>query len=196
MCETELDEIVQKTFKISYTITSNEEEEMSLHDRDTYFLSIPADKIIDCGLGRASLAGKSYNETFKSRLIDYARFSLSNTEEPSKYSSKMICNLDEFKDTNELNLVCEPPKIMTFYLQYNDYFDAKDDMFPCRKHFVSICPKYFSLHELFIPMSGLRDSISSSQSGNKISQTYNLKAIIGYYGYHYVAFNMCSNGDW
>lgn len=142
------------------------------------------------------MAGSSYNETFKNKLIDYARFTLSSTEEPSKHSSKQICHLDEFKDTNELNLVSEPPKIMTFYLQYNEYFDAKDDIFPYRKHFVSICPKTFTLCDLFIPMSGLKDSINSSFSASKLALAYNLKAIIGYYGYHYVAFNMSSNGDW
>ena len=169
---------------------------MSLIDRDTYFLSIPADRIIEWGLGRSMDIGSSFINTFKNKLIDYAKFALSFNDDPSKISSKQIWKLDEFKDTKELNLVCEPPKIMTFYLQYNEYFDAKDDVFPCRKHFMSIWPKKFSLNQLFIPNSGLKDSFSSSFSSEQVVQDYKLKSIIGYYGYHYVAFNMCSNGDW
>jgi hypothetical protein len=181
---------------MSYTITVEICDEMELIEKNSYFLTIPADKIIGWDLGRSSFIGGSLNQSFKNRLIDYARFALSNTDEPSKYFSKQICNLDDFKDTKELNLVNEPPKIMTFYLQYNEFFDAREDVFPSRKQFVSILPESFSLSELFIPMHGLIDSFSSSISIDNVMQTYYLKSIIGYYGYHYIAFNMCSGGDW
>lgn len=98
-----------------------------------------------------------------------------------------------------MNLAAKPPKIITLYFEYKSYFDnvgeSGDDPFVTRPQLVYLLSERFNMSELFLSDnssdSPLHSSVSQSESlfdYDSEDFDYQLYGIVGYYGFHYMAF--------
>ena len=101
------------------------------------------------------------------------------------------------KEDIEITLLSEYPKIIPIIFNYKSYFNNLQDgkldseSFMTRSYFSRILPKYFIFNKI-ITKSWLNDSIISFDREPleeiKDDTKYELYAIVGYYGHHYMSF--------
>mmetsp|Transcript_36573 Transcript_36573/g.36178 ORF Transcript_36573/g.36178 Transcript_36573/m.36178 type:complete len:209 (+) Transcript_36573:188-814(+) len=145
--ETDLKDLVQKTFNISY-ISFDEHDQEKTKERHTYFLTIPADDIV-VGSSLVKICPKI---SLRHKLIRLAKHTLAYPESSDLDVIKTICKGEEgFKEPKPLSLIREPPAIITFYLQYGEYFNSVDSEFSSRREMIHLLPPSFPLFDLFTP---------------------------------------------
>ena len=116
---------VNDAFKISYIMTTHgEHNEFELQEKDSYFLSVSMDKIIP----KLELREKQQSDVLKSDLkgsfITFVKWILNYTPESQLTAISQAWSGRELPRSNRsLNLAGRPPKMLTFYLQYEEYFD-------------------------------------------------------------------------
>ncbi|CAI2386842.1 unnamed protein product [Moneuplotes crassus] len=191
--ETDLNELVQSTYKMSY-LSPDEDNIGGLKERHTFFLTIPADEIAVA----STLIKTNPKLSLKHKLIKIAKHTLGSQPGCELEAIKNICKDEEtFIEQEPLNLIREPPKIITFYLQYGEFFNAVDCDFPSRRAMINLPPPSFHLFELFIPSYDSSNLSLSSNTFSTIQESdeYEFFGFVGYYGFHYMAF-VQENGIW
>lgn len=145
---------------------------------------------------------ESFKENWSGKFPEFLSLTLKSSSNRS-LSTKIINVLNgrNYKFDVENNLTSTPPQIMTFVFQFRSYFTKLEDdiydeesKFETRPAFSRILPVKFTLDKIFDQQNIGDDSKNDllSESDEEVIQpkdyTWELFAIVGYYGFHYMAF--------
>lgn len=107
--------------------TEYDQLETSLRTHQTTFFTVPMNKIIPFMEERFEMEKKKFIKTMSQRLVKTMIMILKNP--PEKHDQLIDLSLepvDKVKDYHhkkELRFIKDPPRYMTFYFEYKNYFD-------------------------------------------------------------------------
>ena len=192
---------IDSTFRINCSLTNFEDDNVfDWNTLEVDYFKFPAWDIIP-QIEKYEIECSGYfKENLKNRLIEFVNSTIKCSPELREKNIKLVWERKSIETDIQLQLLGKPPKIITFAFEYKNYFNNLNDenknnlenSFITRRQFSRILTSKFNLSDIIdgsrTTVSSLGESSCSSPSIPSINKICKLKAIVGYYGCHYMSF--------
>ncbi|CAI2359705.1 unnamed protein product [Moneuplotes crassus] len=209
----EISDIVKETYEMEL-IKFGFGNESSFDDeaKKSFWYTVPMYSVIPELENRYSKFPEDLLQNVQGKFVDLVKATSCYDKKGQKEALRAVCRGTKMPEISISVDFLQPPKILTFYLEYQNYFDNinmtqlfKDeelieDSFATRVKLIHLLPQEFSLDILCQDTRIGQDECSlevsyDSFKDNPQNVFYTLKSFIGYYGCHYMSF-IFEDGTW